>query len=421
MNKFLPSILLFILSISLSAQEAIDRCATEQWQSWQEARHPALKQAQLEQEAELSNWRPSQATPRNGAAITIPVVVHIIYQEDKENLTDLQIQSQLDVLNEDFRLQNENVSYIPGEFEIIAADTEIEFCLASLDPSGRPTTGITRTNTSINCIGDIFTVEEAEKSRLFYSNLGGQDAWDTKQYLNIWVANSCGALLGVAPSTAFSEVIPEEDGVVIDYLYFGNNCFSAESFPYHLGRTTTHEIGHFLGLKHPWSDCNDATGDGIDDTPAQAQPYYGCPTYPQRSCGSSDIYMNFMNYTDDACMTLFTQGQKARMLAILDGPRIGLTTSVGCALLPSTQPFSDKAIFLYPNPVVNCLHINFDAEISGDVDVKMTDALGRIVYQNLESSRNFRSIDTSRLNGGVYFLSFRAGKQTFTKKILVAQ
>ena len=415
-NLFL---LLFLTSsLALSAQET-ERCSADQWQAQLFEKYPEAYRTAQAQENYIRNWIQNQAAPRNGAQITIPVVVHIVYQEDAHNIPDLWIQSQIEVLNEDFRLLNENVRYIPTEFQNIATDTEIEFCLASLDPQGLPTNGITRTPTQVNCIGDIFTVEEEGKSRLFYSNLGGKDAWDTESYLNIWVANSCNTLLGVAPGTAFIDVAPEEDGVVIDWKHFGNNCESSEAAPYHLGRTATHEIGHYLNLKHPWSSCNSSEGDLVDDTPAQSAPYFGCPIYPQRSCGSNDVFMNFMNYTDDACMSMFTVGQKARMLAMLDGPRSGLKNSDGCSLIPPPSPFDKEAINIYPNPVKDCIHIDFNAEIAGDIEVKLADAAGRIVYQIIESSRNFRSIDTSRLQSGVYFLYFQAGKRTITKKILV--
>jgi len=159
----------------------------------------------------------------------------------------------------------------------------------------------------------------------------------------------------------------------------------------------------------------------VADTPHQLNPYYGCPTYPQTSCGTSDMYMNFMNYTDDACMSMFTVDQKKRMMAALEGPRLGLTESVGCALLTPTLPFGHEAISLYPNPATNCIHIDFDAEIPGDIDVEMTNAQGQVLYHIIESSRNFRSINATDLPNGVYFISFRAAKQTITKKVMVAR
>ena len=377
----------------------------------------------MEIESFTKTWIEQNATgasAREGEIITIPVVVHIVYQNEEENISDLIVQSQLEVINEDFRMLNSNVNSIPGEFRSLAADIEIEFCLASLNPEGLPTTGITRTETDIDCIANIKEVKENEKPRLFYDYLGGVNAWDTESYLNIWVANSCGKVLGTTPGLPLGTIIPEEDGVVIDYQYFGNNCQSSPVSPYHLGRTTTHEIGHYLNLHHPWSDCDDPNGDYVDDTPWQEEPHYGCPSYPQMSCNSSDMFMNFMNYVDDRCMSMFTEGQKMRMLAILDGPRKGLKESVGCAWLQEDLPFDDQAINIYPNPARQCIHIDFNATIEGDVVVELRDALGKLIFRDIESARSFRSIDATALSNGIYFISFEAGKRIITKKVLVA-
>jgi len=405
----------FLASATTVAQ--IERCAQEELLSEQLERFPDMENRMKELALEMNQWQANAANQRS--VITIPVVVHVLYKEEEENIPDLQIYSQIEVLNEDFRLLNENVEYIPGEFEGFAADTEIEFCLASIDPNGMPTTGINRVPTDYDCIGNIFSVKENGKARMLYSVLGGVDAWDTEQYLNIWVGNTCKSFLGVATNIALQDFAPQEDGIVLAYNAFGNNCNSSEVAPYHLGRTATHEIGHFFNLSHPWGTCGATDPDGVADTPPQAEPYFGCPSYPSNSCGSSDMYMNFMNYTDDVCMAMFTKGQKERMMATLAGPRNGLTESVGCALLSPTLPFSSEAINLYPNPVTNCIHIDFNAEIPGNIDVEMVNAQGQVLYKIIESSRNFRSIDASALPNGIYYVSFRAAKQIFTKKVMV--
>lgn len=401
------------------AQLTDSRCSYDELVQQHEERFPGFQERSQAIEEYLSRTTSPSLSQRS--VITIPVVVHILYTNDRENISDLQVYSQLEVLNEDFRLLNENVQSIPGEFQPLAADVEIEFCLASVDPEERPTTGINRVETSYECLADIGRVKTNGISRLFYSDLGGADAWDTQRYLNIWVANSCGVYIGITPSLAVMDFAPEEDGIVIDYNYFGNNCNSSFAAPYHLGRTATHEIGHFFGLRHPWGECGGADPDFVADTPIQSEPFFGCPSYPEGTCGPSEMFMNFMNYTDDACMAMFTDGQKQRMLAVLNGPRAGLLESVGCALLRPTIPFADEAIVLYPNPATDCIHIDFNAEIPGDVEVEMVNAAGQLLYRNVESSRNFRSIDAQNLTPGIYFVSFRAAKQTFTKKIMIAK
>lgn len=413
-------ILLFFsnyLSLSISAQVDHERCAYDQLKEQHISQFPEMENRLKEIEREIQTTRPTIANQRS--VITIPVVVHVLYYDESENIPDLQIYSQIEVLNEDFRLLNENVRSIPGEFEPFAIDTEIEFCLASVDAQNLPTTGINRVQTPFECIADIGSVKENGIPRLFYSNLGGTDAWDPEHYLNIWVGNTCLYALGVAPNIALQDFMPEQDGIVIDLAAFGNNCGSSIAAPYHLGRTATHEVGHYLNLLHPWGECADGDADNVLDTPMQEKPHLGCPVYPSISCGNSDMYMNFMNYADDACLAMFTQGQKDRMLATLNGPRAGLLESVGCAYLEPVVPFDQDAFTLYPNPATNCIHIDFNADIPGDVDVEMVNASGQVVYRNLESSRNFRSIDAANLANGIYFVSFRAAKQTFTKKVMI--
>ncbi|MEM7040754.1 MAG: M43 family zinc metalloprotease, partial [Bacteroidota bacterium] len=193
---------------------------------------------------------------RTGGVLTVPIVFHVVYANAQQNVTDAQIQSQIDVLNKDFRRQNTDAGNTPAAFSSLAVDTEIEFCLATRDPQGNATTGITRTSTSTAQIGN----------GAYYSTAqGGKDGWDPNSYLNIWVCeiSSFGDILGFAwpPGTTS----PQEDGVVIDYRFFGTIGVSA---PFNGGRTTTHEVGHYLNLEHVWGPyggCGD--DDGVTDTP----------------------------------------------------------------------------------------------------------------------------------------------------------
>ncbi len=255
--------------------------------------------------------------------VTIPVVVHVVYFNSTQNISDLQIQSQIDVLNADFRRLNADASNTPSVFQSIAADCEINFCLASQDPSGAATTGIERRQTTVNG----FSTNDNVK----YYNNGGLNAWDRNKYLNLWVCDLSGGLLGYAQ---FPGGPAATDGVVCDYAYFGTVNATP---PFHLGRTATHEVGHWLNCYHIWGDdgtsCNGT--DNVSDTPNQADENYGCPAFPTVSCSNGpngDMFMNYMDYTDDACMNLFTNGQKSRMQALFGagGARAALLTSPGC-------------------------------------------------------------------------------------------
>ncbi|MEO7562509.1 MAG: zinc metalloprotease, partial [Ferruginibacter sp.] len=222
--------------------------------------------------------------------INIPVVVHILYQAAGQNITDAQVLSQLNVLNQDYQLKNLDAANIPAAFKSIAADVRINFCLARVDPNGRSTQGIIHKYTSKE-----YFLDEGMK----YSAQGGDDAWDSKKYLNIWVCYLFGRSLGFASLPGGPA---DKDGVVINYDVFGTMGTRA---PFNKGRTATHEIGHWLGLKHLWGD--EACGtDDVDDTPSQRFSNFNCPSFPHvTSCspnGNGDMFMNYMDFTDDACM-----------------------------------------------------------------------------------------------------------------------
>ncbi|MCB0620751.1 MAG: zinc metalloprotease, partial [Saprospiraceae bacterium] len=246
--------------------------------------------------------------------VSIPVVVHVIYNNSTENISDAQVLSQIDVLNADFRRMNADQDNTWPQ----AADSEIEFCMASTDPSGNPTNGITRTSTSVTA----FSANDNMK----FNSSGGKDAWPAGSYLNIWVCDLSGGLLGYAQ---FPGGPASTDGVVIDYAYFGT--IGTATPPFHLGRTATHEVGHWLNLRHIWGDGPCSVDDFVTDTPTSDAANYGCPI-GHVSCSTTDMVQNYMDYTDDACMNLYTTGQKNRMRAVFDtgGARQSLLNSTAC-------------------------------------------------------------------------------------------
>ncbi len=284
---------------------------------------PALRQRLDEIEAHTNQFIQSGGL-QDRVVVTIPVVVHVVWNTTAQNVSEAQIQSQLDVLNADFRKLNADVANTPAAFAGLAADCELNFCLAARTPSGAATTGIERKQTSVTS----FSTNDNVK----YASTGGLDAWDATKYLNIWVCNLSGGVLGYAQ---FPGGPAATDGVVITYTGFGTN--GTATAPFNLGRTGTHEVGHWVNLYHIWGDDGTScTGsDQCADTPNQADENYGCPAFPAVSCSNGpngDMFMNYMDYTDDACMFMFTTGQKARMQALFNsgGSRAGLTTSLGC-------------------------------------------------------------------------------------------
>jgi hypothetical protein len=251
---------------------------------------------------------------RTGVTV-IPVVVHVVWKTAAENISDAQIKSQIDVLNKDYRRTNPDVASLPGVFQPLATDARIEFELATTDPNGAATTGITRTQTASASFIDDNKVKSAAT--------GGANAWDSSKYLNLWVCELGNSLLGYAQ---FPGGPATTDGVVILNSAFGTVGTAAAFAPYNLGRTASHEIGHWLNLRHIWGDDGGGcTGDDlVADTPNAAGPNFGKPVFPHVTCSNGpngDLFMNYMDYSDDAAMFMFTAGQVGRIQACLDGDR----------------------------------------------------------------------------------------------------
>lgn len=251
---------------------------------------------------------------------TIQVVVHIIHNTAIEKISIAQVKSQIAVLNKDFRAKNPDVSKVPDPYKHLIADAHIKFALATKDSKGKDTSGIIykeTTRASFNSFDD------SVKS----SASGGVRAWNTKKFLNIWVC-TLSRVLGYAQ---FPGGPSKTDGVVILNTAFGTE--GTATSPFNGGRTTTHEIGHYLNLSHIWGESRFATcadSDYVVDTPDQFDKNFGKPSFPHISCPSfpnGDLFMNYMDYVDDAAMFMFTHDQVARMAATLAGPRKHLRVS----------------------------------------------------------------------------------------------
>jgi hypothetical protein len=274
---------------------------------------PGYRKRRLKVEEDVRRSIESGAAMRTVAKlITIPVVVHVVYKTPAENISDAQIKSQIKVLNADYRAKNTDKSKVPAAWKSLVIDANIEFALATKDPKGKASSGITRHLTKASSFGPDNSVKAAKT--------GGADAWPADRYLNIWVCSLGQNLLGYAQ---FPGGAAKTDGVVILNTAFGTSGTAAA--PFNKGRTATHEIGHFLNLRHIWGDRNDCTGsDFVADTPPAQHANVGKPVFPHITCNNGptgDMFMNYMDYVDDDSMFMFTVGQVARMNATLAGPR----------------------------------------------------------------------------------------------------
>jgi hypothetical protein len=320
MNKSLMVILLTFLSLQFSSAQR--NCGSMDVLDRQLQENPSMFKNMEEIEKQINEYvkKFPQGTGQR-YTVTIPTVVHIVYRTTTENITDAQVQTQIDVLNRDFSATNTDLNLVPTLFQPVIGNIEVQFCLATRSPSGQTTTGITRKSTTISSWGTNDNVKR--------SSQGGVDPWNPAQYLNIWVCNIGGGILGYAQ---FPGGPASTDGVVLDYRYTGTN--GTATAPFNKGRTATHEVGHWLNLRHIWGDAN-CGSDLVSDTPVHNTSNGGCPAYPHYStCSGSpvEMTMNYMDYTDDACMYMFSQGQKSRMRAVLEGSgsRASLQNSPGC-------------------------------------------------------------------------------------------
>lgn len=320
--RYLFFILFCCASFVCQGQKFIDRCNFDSLYTEQ------LKSADfrdlLLQEQEAFQFFLANKKNKESEVYTIPVVVHIVKNELEVamDITDEDVYRQIEILNESYNLLNEDVEQTPLEFEEFIGNPQIEFCLATVDPNGYSTTGITRSTTEVSSFSP-------SSDNIKHSELGGVDAWNTDEYLNIWVGKLSSTVLGYAYTPTASNVGNGEHGVAIGYPYFAQ---SGHEF-YGMGKTAVHEVGHYLNLKHPWGAGNcDFYNDWVEDTPVSEEAYYGNPVHPQASCESVDMFMNYMDYVHDSSMVMFSQGQADRMNFALDYYRPSLLQSNGCGM-----------------------------------------------------------------------------------------
>lgn len=395
----MKQLLLLITLFSLSGTYAQRGCAFEEKRQQLFARHPEAEAkynaAKLRQAVQYRTMS-TQSILTPAIVVTIPVVVHILYKNNTQNISDEQIASQLAILNQDYSLTNPDFEdVVPEVFQPFGANMEINFVMATTDPDGNPTDGITRKSVSSNF--DFYND---------YFLTSGEPSWDTEHYLNIWVGKfDVPGLLGFAygPEAAGDE----DDGLCIDYRYFGTEG-TAEA-PFDGGRTATHEIGHYFGLMHPWGEslnggCGVDDGDNVEDTPATDFYYEGCPSFPNNANAcvvtpNGSMFMNYMDYVNDACMAFFTLGQKTITTSTINNER---------ASLLNVNIINDNSITIYPNPAEKEVLID-----SPEINVNYAEFFnqGGKLVKTVKMIESRSSIYTDDLPTGIYYLRLYAGKK----------
>lgn len=336
--------------------------------------------------------------------IVIPVVVHLLYHTSPYEITDEKIISQISILNRDFNLTELASLNIPQAFSRVAGAANIRFQLARVDPDGRATTGINRKKSARELWGN----DDKIKDPAF----GGVKPWDSRYYLNIWLGNLVPGLLGYASAPGSPA---HKDGVVIR-----TNVFGEASGSFSKGRTTVHEVGHWLNLKHLWGEQT-CGSDEVEDTPPQKTFNQGCPGFPKlnTSCGNGDgngeMYMNFMDFTDDACMMMFTKGQVARMRSvfyaggaresILQSRALGTPWNNDGSMVISQPdlPVTELAIKATPQPVVGSVVLSAGAGSLDQRNYTIMNVEGKAMMQGVLAGKT-PALDLSRLRPGMYFI-----------------
>lgn len=466
MKNLALAILFLILNIYSTAAQMV-QCGQNHITEQLENKYPGIS------ELIDKTYQEAIANPSDTRMVyTIPVVVHIIYNDAGENLSDELIQSQIDVLNQDFRRMNEDASMTRSVFEDVAGDAEIEFVLASQDPNGNQTNGITRTETErtsfidlditqllaalLECGIDITNPEITEEQlecifeslgdidldQMKSSSTGGTDPWDTKRYMNIWVCNlaldlggmDLPFLLGFAyppvgapnwPAGTIPDDIENKDGVAVHYQVFGLNNPNIGTLAgiSDKGRTTTHEVGHYLGLRHIWGDGDCTMDDGLEDTPpagSNSQPADGsipsCETLHEKdSCledALPDMIENYMDYSLESCQNMFTKEQIGIMRAMLEGPRVELLDA-----MVNTEPLTIiNQLIIHPNPTEQDINIFLPTGMSSEFTLYSLEGKP-LLHAQLDPGD--QTINLPRLAKGIYLGYFlHDNGQSQIKKII---
>ena len=420
-----------LLTISSIAQEK--RCGAAQYDSVLSRRYANwVFQRRALQDSVTAYLNQNNRRARVGeicANIRIPVVVHVIHDNaagvtggrDNPNLSDAQIQNQIRILNEDYRRKTGTPGF---NTNAVGADAGIEFYLANIDPNGQRTTGITRHNypqkTNFSILSDDQLISEIV-------------SWPSDRYLNIWTARfGTGTFLGISQFPSVSgvkgldqstELQERSDGVFIDFRVFGTGG-SVVSRLYKSGRTTTHEVGHWLGLVHTWGDtfCGD---DYCADTPVCEGGNQGVTCGPIFSnCTGTrtrNMTENYMDYSPDSCMSVFTKNQAERMKAVLEkAPRRARLVRYWCAQLPFGQQLQ---LEIYPNPAANDLNFKVTLKEFGTFDVEVFDLTGKLVYQS--QFVNYPSwvvnLSAGTIAPGAYLVRVKTKDESVTKRLIISR
>lgn len=441
MRKLYIVILFYTIGLSFSDAQTANNCGFDLVVESLKNKNPNFETEWMQWQQEVLQQHKRSQTYREIIADTlyfeIPVVFHVVYNTPAQNIPDQYITSQIEVLNESFRKQLSDTSFIRPIFKDLAADVKIQFKLATVDPLGNPTTGIVRKSTTVTN-WDVTTFSNLSLiDRVKSSATGGADGWNPKKYLNIWVCNMTNSITGFVQTLGYaypptnapnwsSSTMPIdaiESGIVLSHTIVGvNNIFA--SADYKNGKTAVHEVGHYLGLRHIWGDGNCNFDDGIEDTPLAGN------RSTTTACGSSkntcglgtpgdlpDNYENFMDYTLTYCAAMFTKQQAAIMLYVLNELRAELPFRyIEYDTIPDSKSNTVKQIDFISNPIQSSVQIMFTAKDSAvNSYLCLYDITGKKAKSILLQNGN-NAYPISDIRPGVYLWRLETDAQKHTEK-----
>ncbi len=425
MRKIL--LLLTAISFFFAANSQItDRCGTNEMVKQQMAIDPTYAKKVEELLKNKGNYQrktekgkpDNPGKPPAPTSITIPVIVHVLWYSADQNISDDQVQSQIDVLNEDYSATNSDYNNYDAGYTRAKGDLDIKFCVVQ----------IIHKQTQHKSFGG--------NNNMKYTKKGGSDAVDPMHALNIWVCDIGTKLLGFA---YYPGAPLDISGVVCHTNAFGRGSQYNLFADYNLGRTMTHEVGHSLGLAHIWGD-NTCGDDFVDDTPLHNTANFGCPEQGHLStCTGTplEMWMNYMDYTDDRCMYFFTNGQGSRASFFLEtDPQLVSIVSSACTttrqvssdITSTTKQINStsrmivaNSFLLYPTITSGIITLSFGNTQFAKTELSIYSQAGALMKKqqvNL-SGKTVDQIDVSKLNNGVYFLQLNNGTYKETQKFLV--
>ena len=406
----------------------------------------------MEEVANKNNQWVTENNNSEKSVITVPIVVHIIYRQTHANvgsgtnISNAQIEDAIRILNEDFSKTNTEFPNPPrNTFINLAADAQLQFCLAATDENGNPTSGVTRTSTTKTNFD-----ADTESNDMKKNNTGGKDGWDPQKYLNIWVCDltnsgSGGMTLGYSYLPGSVTWSMWKDGLVVDYRYFGTIGVSAAGND---GKTPTHEIGHYLGLMHTFCESTDSQGNPtccdnddnnwggyVDDTPASKDIYWGNVDASTNNNTCNDISYNnnfttnvldmdenFMAYSTDTWM--FTTEQVGVMNGTMNGYRSSLknsTAEVNCTGIINgfNNLLNNNQIRIYPNPTEGRIMIQNLNNLKAE-KIIVRNILGEVVCSE-KLNNHLTTLNISHLENGIYFIEISTENGLRIEKIILSK